>query len=107
MSETQPQRNRILARLSTPQTPPPWGMVDIITMLVVLGLAMLLLGSTVALIAFNIADPSQIPPVALLFGWSIGLMVTLGYTFMARRRTPEQWAALRLGSAGGGGGTDD
>jgi membrane protease YdiL (CAAX protease family) len=98
MSETQPKRNRILARLGAPQTPPPWGMVDVAATLLVLALGILMLGLTIASFVFGITDPSQLSPMSLLFGWGVGLLVALGYTFFVWRRTPEQVAALRLGS---------
>jgi membrane protease YdiL (CAAX protease family) len=97
MSETQPKRNRILARLGAPQTPPPWGMADVAATLLVLALGVLMLGLTIASLIFGITDPSQLTPLALLVGWSIGLLVVLVYTYFVRRRTPEQVAALRLG----------
>lgn len=81
-------------RLALPQLPPPWGLGDVATLLIVLALAMLIVAGGVA--SANSADPALVTPIALAVGWGIGGFLVIVYVWLTRRRTPEDWQALRL-----------
>lgn len=81
-------------RLAMPQLPPPWGLGDVATLLIVLALAMLLVAGGVA--SVNSADATLVTPLALAVGWGVGGLLVSGYVWLTRRRTPEDWRALRL-----------
>lgn len=86
------QSNRLFNQLSAAQTPPPWSLMDVVIVLAALALTMLLLGPTLALFLTG----GNLTAITPLVGWCIGLAITAAFTLFARRRTPEQFAALRL-----------
>jgi membrane protease YdiL (CAAX protease family) len=90
--------NRFFAQLSTPQIAPPWSLIDALITLVALALTMLLLGPTLALLLTG-GDGMAVSPMTLLLGWGIGLGAAAAFTVFSRRRTREQWSALKLGAA--------
>lgn len=91
MSETK-RGNGFIARLGAPQLPPPWSLGDVVQLFLVMLMAVILIGSALALTLFN----DQTSPLAILFGWAIGLIITGGFVLITRRRTAEGRAALRL-----------
>lgn len=90
------RRSSFFSRLGLPQTPPPWGLVEVVTLLVVIALAMLIIASGIA-VAIS-PSPDLISPVSLAVGWGAGALLIVGYVLLTRRRTAEDWQALRLGS---------
>lgn len=91
MSE-KPRRTSLFTRLNAPQIPPPWSLWDVFQTYMVLLMGVILVGSSLALTLFN----EQTSPMAFLFGWAIGLIVTGAFVMITRRRTPENRDALRL-----------
>ncbi len=89
--------NRLFKQLAAPQTPPTWSWLDVLIILVALALTMLLLGPTLALFLTG-SNLVTITPFTLLLGWCLGLAAAAAFTLVARRRTPDQWAALKLGA---------
>lgn len=90
--------NRLFALLLAAQIPPPWSLIEALITLAALALTMLLLGPTLALIITGSAT-APFSPRTLLLGWGIGLVAAAAFTVVARRRTPQQWAALKLAAA--------
>lgn len=89
-----PDRLTFARRLQLPQTPIPWGMTDVLLMLVVLFLALMLVASGVAVAIAG--APNVLTPTALLIGWSAGALLVIAYVVISRRRTPEDRQSLRL-----------
>lgn len=86
------------AWLGAPEAAPPWSMGETIAALVAYALALTMLASGVALSGVASIN-APIPPEALLFGWTVGLLVAAAFVFFTRQRSPQQRAALGLSSA--------
>ena len=98
MAESSPSRPW-LAQLARPQTPPPWSLGDVLTTFIVLALAILVLGPSLAfmLLGQDIATTAfnDIPATTLLVGWLVGLAIVTAFVLFSRQK---QRSALRLGS---------
>jgi membrane protease YdiL (CAAX protease family) len=95
-------RSSFLARLREPQPPPPWTLMDVLITLGTLALSLFFLGSTLALLLFpnRVASAGAVSTTSLLFGWNVGWITAVAYTFIVRQRTTAQWQALALQTTG-------
>lgn len=91
-------KSGFFAWLGVPEAAPPWSMGETIAALVAYALALTMLASGVALSGVASIN-APIPPEALLFGWTVGLLVAAAFVFFTRQRSPQQRAALGLSSA--------
>lgn len=83
------------ARLSQPETAPPWSWLDAASALIALLLGMLLLGPAAAVLLAGLESENL--PLTLLFGWTLGGLVTLLFLLTLPRRIDGFWAALGMG----------
>lgn len=87
-------RYRLMQSLKAVQPPPPWTLTDALITLLASGIALLIISTTVAsIIAGDLSTPA---PGAWLIGWSIGLILLIGFVLISRRRTPAEFQALTL-----------
>lgn len=91
-------KSGFFAWLGEPEPAPPWSMSETIAALVAYALALTMLASGVALSGVASIN-APIPPEALLFGWTVGLLVAAAFVFFTRQRSPQQRAALGLSHA--------
>jgi membrane protease YdiL (CAAX protease family) len=80
----------LIERLKTPEPPPPWGISQAVTALVV-GFVALIGGALLALVFF----PMQ--TFTTLAGWTVGALLLANY-ISATRKAPADREAMRLGS---------
>lgn len=94
MSQQQSSRKspKLWQRILSPQLAPPWSISDALSTLLALALALFFLSSGLSLALFE--DP--LSAVSLLGGWTMALIVIIGFVAITRRRRAEEITALRL-----------
>ncbi len=80
----------MIRKLSRPEPQPPWSFPGAIAAIIAM-FAALVIGTT---LAQTVLDDS---PAALLTGWSVGMILTVAFVLITRRRTPEDERALAIG----------
>lgn len=83
-----------MGRLSEPEAEsPPWGFLEVTNAVSALIIATFLIGSVIGLTISG----DQVNPLALLSGWTVGSLITIGYIYLTRRRSPQSVNAMHLG----------
>ncbi len=77
-------------RLTRPEDAPPWGMFTALSLVIVLALSVILIGTNLADILFS--QRTEAP----LIGWLIGMAITIFFVTTRFERSPEAVAALRM-----------
>ena len=84
------------AKLSLPErAAPPWSLLSAALSAAVLLVGLIVVGPALASLLLG---SQEITPVLLMLSWSLGLGLSIVFTLVNRRSSPESWAALRLGS---------
>jgi membrane protease YdiL (CAAX protease family) len=95
-SSQAPRSKGWLSQLSAQQNPPPWQLVDVGVLVVVIMLAMFILSSGVAFAL--VTDPQFITTTSLMVGYCVGLTAIIAYVWLTRTRKPEDRERLLLGN---------
>lgn len=85
----------MLKRLTQPESAPPWSFWTALATFIAL-FAALVIGTTIVQIML---DESA---AALMTGWGIGMVLTILFVLVSRRRSPEEFAALRISTTPNG-----
>lgn len=80
----------MLQKLTRTEPHPPWSFTTAVATVLAM-VAMVIIGTTISGVLLAST------PQALVTGWSIGMIFTILFVMVTRRRTPQEDAALRIG----------
>lgn len=92
MADAERDANQFIARVRMMEPAPPWTAVEAVVNLI----ALIVSNTIIAATAASLLSGGALDNASLLTGWGVGLALALLFTLVARRRTPEQFAALKL-----------